>query len=243
METNIEWASHTLNFYEWACQKVSPGCKNCYAESLAIRYGRIFNRPPAWRNAAFKELKTMKPGSVIFVNSMSDTYHESAPVHWIHSIHNTARQRPDVTFLLLTKRIERAYYLSRYLDYPPNLWVGTSVENADYLWRLEYLLRIPAAGHFVSAEPLLSPLPGIMPFLCPSTLRKTALKWVIVGGESGGNRRPFAKAWASEIQELCQEAGVPFMFKQGGAFKPGQDRLLNFRTYDETPFSSSAMQS
>lgn len=250
-KTTIEWASHTLNFYDWSCQKVSPGCKNCYAEHLAMRRGMVFNKPPEWRDNAWKELRTMKPGSVVFVNSMSDSYHELVPVEWIHRIHNAARQRPDITFLLLTKRPERAYGLSPHLDYPPNLWVGTSVENEDYLWRLDYLLRIPAAGHFVSAEPLLSRLPGLERYLHPTravfnrfdTLLvypphqyPNYLKWVILGAESGQNRRDFNKDWAREIRDMCQLADVPFLFKQGSGWHSGMDRELDGRTWDGTPF-------
>lgn len=267
-ETNIEWASHTLNFYTWACQKVSPGCKNCYAQSLAVRYGRDFDAPPAWRGKnAIKELMKLPAGAVVFVNSMSDTYHESVPVAWIHGIHNAALLRPDVTFLLLTKRIERAYGLSRFLAYPPNLWIGTSVESEEYLWRLDYLLEIPAAGHFVSAEPLLGSLAGIEKYLhydhkapqfltsgiplmsryetwlkYPERLRDKRLEWVIVGGESGGNRRPFDPKWARQIRDLCNHWDVPFMYKQGGAHKPGQDRVLDGRTWDETPFRVPALE-
>lgn len=276
VETNIQWASHTLNYYSWACTKVSPGCKNCYAKTLAERYGRNFDAPPQWRGKnAMRELRTMPAGSVVFVNSMSDTYHESAPVEWIHSIHNAALIRPDVTFLLLTKRPERAYGLSKYLAYPPNLWVGTSVESAEYLWRLEYLLAIPAAGHFVSAEPLLGSLTGdrkaaskrvsegLKYYLSAeltdnSLLRQYAtfkqgdyeysyarwrwntLKWVIVGAESGGNRRPFDLDWARELRDMTVGAGVPFMFKQGSAFKSEQERLLDGREWNETPFNAPA---
>lgn len=243
MKTSIEWASHTLNFYSWACTKVSPGCKHCYAKTLADRYGKDFNAPPQWRGAnAMKELRTLPKGAVAFVNSMSDTYHEAVPVQWIHSIHNAALLHPDVTFLLLTKRPERAYGLSRYLAYPPNLWVGTSVESEDYLWRLDYLLRIPAAGHFVSAEPLLGRLPNLSHYMKPIThiqghTHHHALKWVIVGGESGAHRRPFYSAWAAEIQVMCAMHHVPFLYKQGSAFMSGKDRILNGRTWDETPFA------
>jgi protein gp37 len=243
MKTTIEWASHTLNYFSWACTKVSPGCKNCYAKALAERYGKDFNAPPQWRGAnAMKELRALPAGAIVFVNSMSDTYHESVPAQWVHSIHNAALLRPDVVFLLLTKRPERALGLSPYLAYPPNLWVGTSVESEDYLWRLDYLLKIPAAGHFVSAEPLLGRLPALSHYLKPLTslpgpVQRQALKWVIVGGESGTGRRPFYSAWAAEIQVMCAMNNVPFMYKQGSAFKSGQDRFLNGRTWDETPFA------
>jgi protein gp37 len=269
-KTTIEWASHTLNFYDWSCHKVSPGCKHCYAEALATRYGQTFTKAPTFRPNVFKELRALPLNAVAFVNSMSDTYHEQASLQMIHSVHNAALLRPDVTFLLLTKRPERAYALSHYLAYPPNLWVGTSVEHSDYMWRPEFLLAIPAAGHFLSAEPLLSslvdadhPARSITNYLYHNfennallrkrrtfklpyvdgeyscaRLRTNRLRWVIVGGESGGSRRAFDADWARQIRDRCTDAGVPLMFKQGSAFKPGQDRLLDGRTWDETPFTS-----
>jgi protein gp37 len=244
-ETSIEWATHTLNFYDWHCNKVSEGCKFCYAETLAKKHHKTFEGAPNWRGAnAYKELRAMKPGSVVFANSMSDTYHEGATLPMIHGVHNAAAYlRPDLTFLLLTKRPERALALAPHLAWPPNLWIGTSVETPEYLWRLDALLQIPAAGHFVSAEPLLEPLWGLYQYLRPSAYlsrngmqRRVGLKWVIVGGESGDKRRYFDKLWAEQIRLWCEEAVVPFMFKQGSAFFSGQDRLLNGRTYDETPF-------
>lgn len=261
-ETNIEWASHTWNCYDWHCTKVSPGCQHCYAETLAKRMGKTFNGAPNWRGKnAIKELLTFPSGAVIFVNSMSDSYHEGATLAMIHAIHNAAAYiRPDVTFLLLTKRPERALALSPHLIYPPNLWVGTSVESQDYLWRLNYLLQIPAAGHFLSAEPLLSALPnldqymvaewewiqprvirdGRMWYSYPATqhLKRYPLRWVIVGAESGADRRPMNLDWVRDIQYQCYHRSVPFMYKQGGAFKPGQNRMLDGQTWDETPFGA-----
>lgn len=240
-QTNIEWASHTWNPYTWNCTKVSPGCKNCYAETLASRYkgrshGGQFAGAPVIRPSAWAEIRSktrIPPGSVVFVNSMSDTFHEGASIQMIHSIFNTAAYtRPDVTFLVLTKRPERAYSMRHILPWPENLWIGTSVENDDYLWRLWYLSRIPAAGRFISAEPLLGSLEwGLETYLTPERVN-----WVIVGAESGGSRRPFNPDWARQIRDLCIRTGTPFMFKQGAAFMPGQSRLLDGRTWDETPF-------
>lgn len=245
-KTNIEWATHTWNPYRWNCTPISPGCKHCYAHERATRFpqaanGGSFLNPIARRGApSQKELKTFPAGSVIFVNSMSDTYHETAPLRYIHSIHNTALLKPHLTFLVLTKRPERVYGLRHQLAWPENLWLGTSVENADYIWRLDYLLRTPAAGHFLSAEPLLGSLvyghKTLKPYL-HSMPGRAVLKWVIVGGESGKYRRPLNVNWVREIRDLCVAADVPFMYKQGSAFKSGQDRLLDGRTWDETPFA------
>lgn len=260
-KTGIEWASHTVNFYTWNCTKVSPGCKNCYAATLAERqngrnsHGGEFTGAPVMRPTVWKELRSktaLPPGSVAFINSMSDTFHEGATVQMIHSIFNAAAYiRPDVTFLVLTKRPDRAYAMRHTLPWPENLWLGTSVENADYLWRLDYLLEIPAAGHFVSAEPLLGSPHGLEYYLPQPVTSwahrpgqhltygqfKSALRWVIAGAESGGNRRPFNPDWVREIRDMCIRTGTPFMFKQGSAFKPGQNRLLDGRTWSETPFA------
>lgn len=261
MKTNIEWASHTLNFYTWDCTKVSEGCKHCYMMVQAERYGKSLVGKPQWRGKnAMRELRKLPTGAVVFVNSMSDTYHESVPDAWIHSIHNMAAYvRPDVTFLLLTKRPERAYAMRHVLAWPENLWIGTSVESERYLWRLDYLLEIPAAGHFVSAEPLMGSLRELQKYLqitfkhemflprrkftkygdwyALARLRQHRLGWVIVGGESGAERRPFEMDWAREIRDACLEWEIPFMFKQGSAFAPGRDRLLDGRTWDESPFA------
>jgi protein gp37 len=232
-KTNIHWATNSINPYPWACNMVSPGCMNCYMFAMSAKLHSInaATVPITWREQSTREFKALKPGAVVFVNSMSDTYHERAPLALIHRIHNIARQRPNVTFLVLTKRVERAVALSPYLDYPPNLWVGVSVENADYLWRLDYLRRIPAAGRFVSFEPLLSSV---------KDADLSGIGWVIAGGESGPNRRYFDKSWAVELRDLCVGKHITFMFKQGSAHRPGQDTLLNGVKYEGIPTAFSA---
>lgn len=257
-KSNISWTDWSWNPYDWHCTPLSPGCKNCYARAFAERLGKTFVGKPNWRGAkAWLELKKIPSGSAVFVNSFSDTYHEDVPGEWIHAIHNAAAyNRPDLTFLLLTKRPERAYAMRHTLAWPENLWIGTSVESAEYLWRLDYLLEIPAAGHFLSAEPLLGSLAGLEKYLSVAFGRyqpgyehtpanwkhinhrpKQCLDWTIVGGESGAVRRPFQTAWAEEIRDMCQEAGTSFYFKQGSGFKPGQNRLLDGREWNETPFT------
>lgn len=242
-ETGIRWATHTLNSYDWHCNKVSEGCKFCYAESLAKQYGKTFEGAPQWRGEnTYKELKKIPAGSVVFQNSMSDTYHEGATLKMIHGVHAIALLRPDVMFLVLTKRIERALALAPYLAWPQNLWIGTSIEKEEYLWRLDYLLQIPAVGHFVSLEPCLGRISNLGKYFIPGIVKggkmRQTLKWVIMGGESGPHRRRFEKAWAAEIQVTCAAAKVPFMFKQGSSMRPDSDRLLNGRTYDEYPFEA-----
>lgn len=228
-ETNIGWTKYSWNPYTWNCNKVSPGCKNCYMFSMARNLkGQDAAGAPSWRESAMKELRKFEAGPV-FVNSMSDTYHEGAKIAWVHRIHNTARLHPHLTFLLLTKRIERAAALAPYLDWPPNLWIGTTVENADYLWRLDYLRSITqAAGRFVSFEPLLGSVP--MPNLA-------GIEWVIVGGESGVDRRAYDRRWAFTIYAAARRHRAAFFYKQGSARQPGRDRLLYGREWNEVPAS------
>lgn len=259
-ETGISWTDYTLNAFKWFCTRVSPGCKNCYMMTLAERYPQHAADRPVWRGAAlFKELKKIPAGKRVFFGSMYDPYHEQNPLKYIHAIHNIVLSRPDLTFQILTKRPERVLGLKDQLAWPENLWLGTSVENEEYLWRLDYLLDIPAAKHFVSAEPLLGSLgPHFAPYLYEQTEFNPALKlldngiltasvlrgtwrlrpkldWVIVGGESGANRRPFSHDWAREIRDMCDEAGVAFFFKQGGDLYPGKDNLLDGLTYAQFP--------
>lgn len=233
-KTTIEWCDYSLNFYTWDCTKISPGCQNCYMMNMARRFGKPLAGRPQWRGAAaHKELKAIPPGAAVFVNDMSDTYHEHVPAAWIHAIHNAAAYtRPDLTFLLLTKRPERAYAMRHLLAWPKNLWLGVSVENADYLWRMGYLARIPAAGRFVSAEPLLGSLVWPGGDYLEGYLR-SGISWMIVGGESGAARRAFDPEWAREIRDVCAKTGTRFFFKQGSAFKPGQDRVLDGRVWSE----------
>lgn len=237
-ETKIEWASHTWNPYLWRCNKVSAGCKNCYMFTMAERYGQVPMllkdevMPTRWPKAE-AELKRFPSGAVVFVNSMSDTFHEKASMVDIQRVFRTAATRPDLTFLVLTKRIERAYNLRNLLSWPKNLWLGTSVESDDYMSRLDWLLKTPAFGKFLSAEPLLGPLPRLPEYLA------RGLGWVIAGGESGVGRRPFKLDWVRGIRDACQTESIPFMYKQGAAFKSGQDRVLDGRTWDGVPMFES----
>lgn len=238
-ETIIRWATHTLNFYTWNCNKVSPGCANCYAATLAERRrgkysaGGQFAGKPEMRQTAWKELKRLPKGSVAFINSMSDTFHERVPASYIHAIFNAATyMRPDITFLVLTKRIERAYAMRHLLSWPRNLWLGTSIESADYEWRAAYLTRIPAAGRFVSAEPLLGAV-NLKPYMGASQLYP--INWVIVGAESGANRRMFDPNWARFLRAQCAKTGTTFMYKQGSHFMSKRERVLDGRTWDDMP--------
>lgn len=237
-KTNIEWADKSLNFYNWKCDKVSAGCKNCYMMAFARRMGKNPIGTPEWRKTARKEYLALKSGDVVFVNSMSDTYHEKVDRRYIHWIHNYIWQRPDVTFLLLTKRPHIAYGMRHTLKWSPNLWLGTSIESPEVMYRLAFLVRTPAAGHFVSAEPLLSQLNGIEKYMTGHTVKK--IDWLIAGAESGDNRRPMNLNWVRHLRNLSLQNNIPFMYKQGSHRFPSKNRVLDDRTWDESPFGVNA---
>ena len=230
--SSIEWTKSTWNPVT-GCTKISPGCKHCYAERMALRlqamkqpnyadgfkvaiHWQVLNLPLKW-----------KKQQTIFVNSMSDLFHEGVPLSFILEVFDVMRQASWHHFQILTKRSERLAELSTELWWPENVWMGVSVENASYTFRIQHLRSIRAALKFLSLEPLLGPLPN---------LDLSGIDWVIVGGESGPMARPMDKAWVTDIRDQCQEAGVPFFFKQwGGVRKKKAGRLLDGRTWDEVP--------
>lgn len=232
MKTKIEWTESTWNPVT-GCTKISPGCKHCYAERMAVRlkamgnpnYGagfevalqqRMLRRPLEWK----------KPQR-IFVNSMSDLFHADVSLEFIQEVFAVMREASWHRFQILTKRAERLEELSGRIDWPGNVWMGVSVENRDYTWRIEHLVRTPAAVKFLSIEPLLGPIPR---------LPLEGIDWVIVGGESGPGARPLEEAWILEIRDQLQAAKIPFFFKQwGGVNKKATGRLLEGRTWDELP--------
>lgn len=172
-------------------------------------------------------LKWRKPRR-IFVNSMSDLFHENVPLEFVKAIHKTMNAADWHTFQVLTKRPERALELAGALGWSPNIWLGTSVENAMYVHRIHTLRKIEqAAVRFLSIEPLLGRI---------KKLPLAGIHWVIVGGESGPGARPIEEAWVLEIRDQCQERGVPFFFKQwGGVKKCDTGRKLDHKTWDEMP--------
>lgn len=232
-ETKIEWADYSLNFYSWNCIKVSPGCSNCYAERLANRQGLVFRGPPQWREKALAEIRSIPAGQTIFVNSMSDTYHEQMDASRIIHLHDIIGQYPQYIFLVLTKRISRAAELAPRLKWPDNLWLGTSVETQRYTERIRTLQTIPAAHRFVSFEPLLE---AVMPESWEG------VSWALCGGESAKIPRRFDKAWARYLWQACQHEGIPFFYKQGMGTTPGQDRLLDGQLVEEYPPEFEAWQ-
>ena len=235
--TKIEWTEATWNPVT-GCDKISPGCKNCYAERMAFRlqaagtpqYKDGF-KPTLHPEALHIPLEWKKP-RVIFVNSMSDLFHEAVPPAFLQSVFSVMRATPHHHYQILTKRADRLLELDSVLTWRPNIWMGVSVESADYLFRMRLLKKTRAHIKFLSLEPLLGPLPK---------LNLRGIDWVIVGGESGPHARPMRQAWVRAIRAQCLAAKVPFFFKQwGGVFKSKTGRILDGRTWDQMPKRSSA---
>jgi protein gp37 len=238
--SKISWTDESWNPYTWNCNKVSPGCKNCYAMTHSQQYpqnsaGGQFLGAPLLREKAFDELRLTKAGTVLFVNTHSDTFHEKVSFGWVKRIFTHMNQRPDLIFLLLTKRPEIALQHAPNLLWTDNIWLGTSIESQDYYYpRLKPLYAIPAKHKFISFEPLLGAV-------IPIDSTADYIDWVITGGESGEQRRPFGKQWASDIQQWCARHSIPFYYKQGSSLFPDQDRELNGREYRERPAQFEAL--
>jgi protein gp37 len=239
-KSSIEWTESTWNPLT-GCDKVSPGCKNCYAERMAHRLQAMGQ--PNYRNGFELTLHPhaldlplrWKTPQMIFVNSMSDLLHKDVPLDFILQTFEVMRKAHWHTFQVLTKRSERLPELDTYLDWPCNVWMGVSIENIHYQYRLAHLSQTKALVKFVSLEPLLGPLPN---------LDLSEIDWVIVGGESGPQARPMQESWVLEIRDQCQTSNVPFFFKQwGGVRKKKAGRLLENRTWDELPFISGRVYS
>jgi protein gp37 len=230
--SHIEWTDATWNPVT-GCSKVSPGCKFCYAERLARRLKAMGQKN--YRNG-FKV--TLQPHMLehplewhqprrVFVNSMSDLFHEEVPVEYIMQVFDVMRRAHWHQYQVLTKRSERLLDLSRVLDWQPQIWMGVSIENEKYQYRVDHLRRTKAHIKFLSLEPLLGPL---------GKLDLRGIDWVIVGGESGPGARPVDPAWVRELRDRCMRDRVPFFFKQwGGVFKSRTGRVLDGRTWDEMP--------
>jgi protein gp37 len=230
--SHIEWTEATWNPVT-GCTKISAGCKNCYAERLSIRLQLMGNEryQNGFRLTLHKDVddlpRSWRSGRMIFVNSMSDLFHRDVPLEFIERVFQTMRECPQHVFQILTKRSERLQKLATQIDWPSNVWIGVSVENAAVLSRVDDLRIVPAAVRFLSCEPLIGSLAGI-------DLR--GIHWVIVGGESGPHARTMNIQWVREIFRECRKQKVPFFFKQwGGVRKDLAGRLLGGRTYDEMP--------
>lgn len=234
MGTNspIEWTDATWNPVT-GCTKISPGCKHCYAERLANRLQHM-----GQKNYANGFAVTLQPHMLelplgwrkprrIFVNSMSDLFHADVPLEYIQRVFAVMAAADWHQYQVLTKRAERLEELSGQLPWAPQIWMGVSVENADYADRIDRLRNTGARVKFLSIEPLLGPLPN---------LNLRGIDWVIVGGESGPGARPMDPAWIADIRDQCAGAGVAFFFKQwGGVNKKRTGRVFEGRTWDELP--------
>jgi protein gp37 len=221
----IEWTDSTWNPVT-GCTKVSPGCKHCYAERITERFGQRFTDVQLHPARLALPLRWRRPRR-IFVNSMSDLFHEEVSDTFIERVFTVMAQARWHTFQILTKRAERLAKMAPILQWPRNVWQGVSVESNGYTWRIDCLRQIPATVRFLSVEPLLGPIPH---------LSLKGVHWVIVGGESGPHHRPMDREWVREIRDQCVTAGVPFFFKQwGGPTPKAGGRLLDGRTWNEMP--------
>lgn len=237
----IEWTEATWN-PTTGCDRTSPGCDNCYALTLA-------NRLKAMGGAKYQndgDPRTSGPGfaltlhpdvldqprrwrrpRTVFVDSMSDLFHPKVPLSYILDVFAVIEDTPQHQYQVLTKRSQRLRSLAARLPWPENLWIGVSVENANYTFRIDHLRQVPAAVRFLSCEPLIAPL---------GHLDLTGIDWVIAGGESGPAARPMLLPWVTELLDQCQNASVPFFFKQWGGRTPkAGGRDLHGRQWSEMP--------
>jgi protein gp37 len=237
----IEWTQATWN-PTTGCDRVSAGCDNCYALSLAGRLkamgsakyqhdGDPRTSGPGFgltvHPAALSVPRSWRIPRMIFVNSMSDLFHAKVPLAFVREVFAVIEQTRQHTYQVLTKRSHRLRRVADRLDWPMNLWMGVSVEDADALHRVEDLRQVPAAVRFLSCEPLLGPLHDI---------DLTGMGWVIAGGESGANARPVDPDWVRQLRDACTAAQVPFFFKQwGGRTAKSGGRALDGRTWSEYP--------
>lgn len=215
------------------CSKVSPGCAHCYAETFALRFRGVPGHPyeqgfdlKLWPERLSAPLGWRRPRR-IFVNSMSDLFHEDIPDDYIARIFDVMRQASWHQFQILTKRHERLSDLAPRLPWPDHVWIGVTIENNRWVLRADHLRRVKAAVRFISAEPLLGPLPD---------LDLAGIHWLIAGGESGARRRPPKPEWFRDLRDRCNEAGVAFFLKQwGGRHPTSGGRELDGRTWSEYP--------
>lgn len=232
LASKIEWTTASWNPVT-GCTKISDGCQHCYAERMAKRLKAMGQRnycngfevtihphmlevPLGWK----------KP-QLIFVNSMSDLFHNDVPLEFIKQVFAVMSKAQHHVFQLLTKRAGRMARLAPGLNWPDNVWLGVTVESSKHLDRIDYLRKTPAAVKFLSLEPLLDPI---------HDLNLMNIDWVIVGGESGPGARPMEQAWARDIRDQCLHDRVPFFFKQwGGVRKKLAGRSLDGRTWDQMP--------
>jgi protein gp37 len=230
--SGIEWTEATWNPVT-GCDKVSPGCAHCYAETFAERWRGIPGHPyeqgfalKLWPGRLQQPLRWKRP-RLIFVNSMSDLFHERIPETYVQGVFDVMGGAPQHTFQILTKRHERLAELAPRLTWHRNVWMGVSIENRRFVHRADYLREVNAAVRFISAEPLLGPLDG---------LSLAGIDWLIAGGESGHRHRRCDPEWVRDLRDRCDAEGVAFFFKQwGGRTSKAGGRLLDGRTHDGWP--------
>ena len=237
-KSKIEWTDTTWNTVT-GCTKISPGCKHCYAETMTKRlramgskkYLRGFDEVVVHPETLEEPLRWNKP-RMVFVNSMSDLFHKDVPFSYIQSVFEVMNKASHHTFQVLTKRIERVFWMENDLNWMDNIWLGTSVESQEYTKRIETLrMCLKPNVRFISIEPLLSPLQVL-----PLQSNWQSIDWIIVGGESGKGARPMRPNWVRDIRDKCLNNRIPFFFKQwGGVNKKLTGRTLDGRTWDEMP--------
>ena len=232
VNSSIEWTESTWNPLT-GCTKISPGCKHCYAERMALRLQAMGqpNYSTGFKLALHEHVLELplswKKPQIIFVNSMSDIFHDDVPLEFIHKIFDVMERASWHTFQVLTKRSKQLQELDKEINWPSNVWMGVSVENKNYTFRIDHLRKTHALTKFLSLEPLLGPLPR---------MNLQGIDWIIAGGESGPGARPMAEEWVTDIRDQCTRARVPFFFKQwGGVRKKHNGRHLQGRTWDEMP--------
>ncbi len=230
--SKIEWTEVTWN-PTTGCDKVSAGCKNCYAEIFAKRLKAMGS--DKYVNGfklsvhpdVLNEPKKYRSSKIIFVNSMSDLFHKDIPLDFLKSVFEVMNDTPRHIYQVLTKRADRLENLSHHFTWSDNIWMGVSVENNDFVQRINHLRKTPAKIKFLSLEPLLGPLPNL-------NLRN--IDWVIVGGESGRKPRPIKEEWVVDIKNQCKKSNVEFFFKQwGGMNKKANGRELQGKLYSGMP--------
>ena len=231
-KSKIEWTQSTWNPIT-GCTKVSSGCKYCYAERMAKRLQAMGK--PTYKNGfqvtiheeLFEYPLQWKSPRLIFVNSMSDLFHEGVSDDIILRLFDVMNRATWHTFQVLTKRAERLSQISPSIQWTDNIWAGVSIENMNYTFRIDYLRQTPAKIKFLSLEPLLGPIPN---------LNLSGIDWVIVGGESGPSARPINEEWIIDIKDQCMAHDIPFFFKQwGGKNKKKAGRVLQGKTWDGIP--------
>lgn len=246
--SDIEWTEATWNPVS-GCSIISPGCTNCYAMRMARRLEfmghekykgltRISGGKAKWNGKIkldYNSLnipKSWRTGKTIFVNSMSDLFHEDVPLEYILEVFSVMKDTPQHTYQILTKRSRRLTYLAHQMVWPKNVWMGVSVESADYVHRIDDLRSVPSFIKFLSLEPLLGPL---------FEMDLSNIDWVIAGGESGPNAREMKAEWVRDIRDQCENAQIAFHFKQwGGKNKKRAGRILDDRTWDDFPSRGNA---